>query len=127
MGERRLSSHLLTGLEALLPVLFPRVTTEQVSVYTCIATGSIKDGVYAHFCLQRAVRYPLGYSVCNFIPVNCRWIFCKIPQVASSAARMSGLACSVRKLSTSSACSTEYECLALILQTRSPTMPCLAV
>ncbi len=39
------------------------------------------------------------------------------PQVGSSAVCMSGLACSMRTMSTPDACSSEYECLALILRT----------
>ena len=31
LGEKRLASHLLPGLEALLPLLFPSITLEQVS------------------------------------------------------------------------------------------------
>jgi len=30
LGEKRLASHLLPGLEALLPLLFPNITLEQV-------------------------------------------------------------------------------------------------
>ena len=31
LGEKRLASHLLPGVEALLPLLFPNITLEQVS------------------------------------------------------------------------------------------------
>ena len=31
LGEKRLASHLLSGLEVLLPLLFPSITLEQVS------------------------------------------------------------------------------------------------
>ena len=30
LGEKRLAAHLLSGLEALLPTLFPSITAEQV-------------------------------------------------------------------------------------------------
>jgi len=32
LGEKRLASHLLLGVEALLPLLFPNITLEQVSI-----------------------------------------------------------------------------------------------
>ena len=40
LGEKRLASHLLPGLEVLLPLLFPSITLEQVS--------KPRDGMRSH-------------------------------------------------------------------------------
>ena len=60
LGERRLASHLLVGLELLLPLLFPELASshDKVQALWC-GRGSWKEsGVHAMECMQHVPLFP---------------------------------------------------------------------